>query len=341
MGDTTGISWAHKTFNGWKGCRKWSPACRFCYAERDTKRWGMDVWGATKPRLITSDAYWRRPLSWNRKAAETGETTRVFAFSWADVFEDHPDVVDARQQFFDLIEKTPALTWMLLTKRPENIAEFAVRWAGGWPPNVWLGTSAETQRYADERIPHLLAHPAAVRYVSVGPTLGLVDLTRIPRPTQQQPEMVWDVLGKRYGVPGHWQAPMSRGVDWVITEGESGRKAGIRPSHPDWFRDVRDQCVAAGVAYHHKQNGEWVARDQVPAGVPTAHFQGHDWERHPQRHIVLARAGARKPVCEWNGKEDRGAGWVHLWRLGREPAGRLLDGEVWAQFPDEKLALAA
>lgn len=336
MGDVTDVSWADKTFNGWKGCVKKSAACRFCYAERDTSRWGMNVWGTKAPRIITSDDYWKRPHAWNRAAARTGETVRVFAFSWADVFERHSDVVDARQRFLQLCEQTPALTWMLLTKRPENVAEFAERWAGGWPLNVWLGVSAETQRFAVERIPILVQIPAAVRFMSAGPSLGMVDMTRIPRPSAQQPDMVWDVLGKRYGVPGRWQAPMSRGVDWVITEGESGRKAGIRPSHPDWFRTLRDQCVAAGVSYHHKQNGEWADSTQVD--VPDR-MTGQDWHRNPRRHRMLSVTGTRKPVGEWDGAEDLSQRWAHMVRVGRVPAGRLLDGKVWAQFPDEKVAV--
>lgn len=330
MGDHTDISWAHKTFNGWMGCAKKSAACRFCYAERDTHRWGKDIWGVKKPRIITSDANWRKPEAWNRKAAETGETVRVFGFSWADVFEDHPDVVTARQRFFDLVERTPALTWMLLTKRPENIGEMAQRWAGGWPPNVWLGVTAESQRFANERIPLLVQHPAAVLFVSAGPTLGAIDMTRIPHPTEQQPEMVWDVLGKRYGVPGWWQAPMSRGVDWVITEGESGALSKARPSHPQWYRDLRDQCVTAGVAYHHKQNGEYVSPDEIDtAGMDDVAWNERGITMWPDGRIAAGPAGTAVDGSEI------------LWPVGRKLAGRHLDGKVWAQFPDEKLVLAA
>lgn len=301
MGDQTGISWAHKTFNGWKGCAKKSAACRFCYAERDTHRWGMDVWGVKKPRIITADSTWRKPLVWNRQVAETGETCRVFAFSWADVFEDHPDVVEARQRFFDLIERTPALTWMLLTKRPENIGAMAPRWAGGWPPNVWLGVTAEMQRFADERVPLLVQHPAAVRFVSAGPTLGAIDL----RPWIHQ-------------------------LSWVITEGESGPLSKIRPSHPQWFRDLRDQCVAASVAYHHKQNGEWSSPDELDtAGMDDVAWNERGLTIWPGGRIAAGPAGTAVDGSEI------------LWPVGRKVAGRLLDGKVWAQFPDEDLALAA
>lgn len=299
MGDHTGISWAHKTFNGWKGCVKISAACRFCYAERDTSRWGMNVWGAKAPRIITSDGYWRRPHAWNRTAERTGETTRVFAFSWADVFERHPDVVTARQRFLQLIEQTPALTWMLLTKRPENVAEFAERWAGGWPPNVWLGATVEQQRFVAARLSELVKIPAAIRFVSVGPTLGLVDLSP-------------------------W---LGTGVQWVITEGESGRKPGIRPAHPAWFRTVRDQCVHAGVAYHHKQNGEWVSPDEIDtAGMDDVAWNENGLTIWPNGRIAAGPAG----TCV-DGSEM-------LWRVGRKRAGCLLDGRVWAEFPDEKVA---
>jgi protein gp37 len=246
---------------------------------------------------------------------------------------DRDDLAAARTRLFDLIESTEHLIWMLLTKRPANIATLAARYASGWPPNVWLGTSAETQRFATERIPHLVEHDVTVRFVSAGPTLGMVDMTRIPRPSVQQPDMVWDVLGKRYGVPDRWQAPMSRGIDWLITEGESGQKAGIRPSHPDWYRTLRDQAVAAGVPFHHKQNGVWVAKDQL-AKIPDR-YEAKDWVRNPQRHLMLAANGRRKPVGDWDGTEDLGGRWAWMLRFPttKEP-GRLLDGEVWEQFPE-------
>lgn len=322
MGDLTGISWADKTFNGWKGCAKWSAACRWCYAERDTKRWGMDLWGANKPRKIVSEATWRKPYAWNREAERLGLTYRVFGFSWADVFEDRPELIEARKRFLGMVEETTRLIWMLLTKRIENVMDMTPWGDSGWPPNVWIGTSVEQQRFADRRVPHLVRIPAAVRFVSCEPLLGAVDLTRIPAGSDQQPEMVWDVLGKRYGVPGLWQAPMSRGVDWLITGGESGRHAGVRPSHPQWFRDLRDQAVANGVPFHHKQNGEFVSPTEIDtAGMDDVVCNERGITMWPSGRIAAGPAGTAMDGSEM------------LWRVGRKRAGRRLDGKIWDQFP--------
>lgn len=333
MAEFTAISWAHHTFNCWWGCRKVSPACRFCYAERDSNRWGIDAWGSKGERRMMSEAYWRRPLTWNRKALATGEQVRVFCASMADVFEDHPAVVDARARLWDLIEQTPALTWMLLTKRPQNIARMA-RWDDDWPPNVWVGVSAETQRFADERIPVLLRVPAAVRFVSAAPLLGTVSLRRYlarPRPTSEQVAQVavrHGIVSRQYTdiLRRHFDPPR-RGVDWVITEGESGPKA--RPSHPAWFRALRDEAARAGLPFHHKQNGEftWDMPGVADPGAPGG--RAPDWDRQPTAW-----------VCQQDGKVVRAQGdvpdvgiWQAVWRVGKKAAGRLLDGELHDAFP--------
>jgi protein gp37 len=338
----TRISWADYTFNPWRGCVKVSPACRFCYAERDTARWGGDFWGKNAPRPISGEGTWAKPRRWNREAKEAGVKRRVFSGSLCDVFEDRDDLADARSRLFDLVETTENLIWMLLTKRPENIAKLAARYAKGWPGNVWLGVSAETQRFANERIPHLIRHPVTVRFVSAGPILGPVALRSIPY--RGDTDYLLDVLHGRYRTHGDptdgWgTTPFSSGmanlhrIDWVITEGESGQKAGIRPSHPDWYRTFRDQATRARVPYHHKQNGIWVAEDQL-AEVPDR-YVGHDWDRHPKRHLMLAADGRSKPVSDWDGTEDPADRWVHMLRFPTPgEAGRLLDDRVWDEFPE-------
>lgn len=127
MGANSGIAWTHHTFNPWWGCTKVSPGCKNCYAEKfATVRRKLPIWGADAPRKIASEAMWRQPLLWNRRAGEKGVRERVFCASMADVFEDYrgPDmaqVVQARARLWETIEATPHLDWLLLTKRPENM----------------------------------------------------------------------------------------------------------------------------------------------------------------------------------------------------------------------------
>jgi protein gp37 len=198
---TTGskIEWCDHTFNPWWGCARVSPGCRFCYAERDARRYGHQVWGRHGPRRLLSEANWRLPLRWDRDAERAGVPALVFCASMADVFEDHPQVVEPRQRLWRLIEDTPHLRWLLLTKRPENVPEM-VPWATAWPEQVWLGTSVETQRYALQRIPRLLeVSGVRVRFLSCEPLLGPLELSA-------------------------WLA--QRAVDWVIAGGESGPTPG-------------------------------------------------------------------------------------------------------------------
>jgi protein gp37 len=172
------------TFNPWIGCAKVSPGCANCYAETlMDKRMGRVQWGVNGTRVHTSDSNWKKPYQWNRKAQEEGVRKRIFCASLADVFEDRPELVPWRADLFAMIDATPNLDWLLLTKRPENIKRL---WPFGWYedkggpftwPNVWIGTSVENQEQADKRIPHLLSIPASVRFLSMEPLLGPVDLS--------------------------------------------------------------------------------------------------------------------------------------------------------------------
>ncbi len=226
MGKNSRIEWTHHTFNPWWGCQRVSPACKHCYAEAWAKRVGAAVWGARAERRFFGDAHWSQPARWNNEAAATGQRRRVFCASMADVFEDRRDLDGARARLWPVIEATPHLDWLLLTKRPEHVMQL-VPWGSAWPANVWLGTTAETQLWAERRLAHLAAVPARVRFVSCEPLLGPLDLSG------------W--LGKSLG--------------WVIAGGESGGKA--RKSDPVWFRALRDQCMAARVPFHFKQWGNW------------------------------------------------------------------------------------
>jgi protein gp37 len=206
-------------------------------------------WGENGTRSVTADPNWRQPFGWARKAREAGERRRVFCASLADVFEDRPDLVEPRGRLLDLIQHTPGLDWLLLTKRPENIIRLwdqAVPSGMEYPmPNVWLGTSVEDQRRADERIPELLKIPAAVRFLSVEPLLGPIDLRKgiymMPDPIKP----TWRGTSLEKGIGG--------GIDWVIIGGESGH--GARPCDLAWIRSIVGQCKSAGVACFVKQLG--------------------------------------------------------------------------------------
>ena len=143
------IEWTHHTHNIVWGCTRVSPACQNCYAEAMAKRWGYDVWGPGERRTL-SDSYWRQPLSWDAEARREGVRRRVFACSMCDVFEDHPTVAREREKLWALIARTTYLDWLLLTKRPENIARFCP-WQDRWPPHVWAMATAESQEWLDRR----------------------------------------------------------------------------------------------------------------------------------------------------------------------------------------------
>src|SRR5256885_1960194 len=174
MGEKTGIAWTDSTFNPWFGCVKVSPACHHCYAETFTKRIGLKVWGQNSDRKFFSEKHWNEPLRWNRKAAAAGPRHRVFCASMADVFEDRQDLLAERERLWHLIDTTPHLDWLLLTKRPEHIARMLT---GPMRPNIWLGTTVEDQHWADIRLSELVRVPAVVHFVSYEPALGPLDLS--------------------------------------------------------------------------------------------------------------------------------------------------------------------
>jgi protein gp37 len=254
MGKNSTIEWTDHTFNPWWGCTKISPACDNCYAERWSKRVGLNFWGCSGTRRSFGDRHWREPLKWDREARREGQRKRVFCASMGDVFEGRPDLDRWRARLWSLIEDTPWLDWLLLTKRPENIGHM-VPWRSSYPSNVWLGTTVENQDFADKRIPCLIRYPSMVRFVSCEPLLGPVDL--IP----------WLAGLPRNGSSGLDISAFERnakrdGIHWVIAGGESGACA--RPTYPSWIRSLRDQCQVASVPFHFKQWGCWRPLDRPP-----------------------------------------------------------------------------
>jgi len=253
MGENSKIEWCDHTFNPFVGCTKISPACDHCYAEAWAKRTGNDaLWQSERRR--TTDANWRQPLKWNREAERGGVRRKVFCASLADVF-DNQVPLHWRDDLWCLICKTPWLDWLLLTKRPQNIAKMLPPgdlWQP-WPwPNVWLGCTAENQEEADRRIPHLLAVPAAVRFLSCEPLLGPVSLRRWF--TASDDDHCWQ--------PG--------GISWVIVGGESGPNR--RPMDLAWARSIRDQCAAVDVAFFGKQLDK---KTPLPADLMVRQFPPH------------------------------------------------------------------
>jgi len=218
MGAVTEIGWTDHTFNPWVGCTKVSPACDNCYAEGWAKRTGQgSLWQGERRR--TSASNWRQPLKWDRDAKAAGARRRVFCASLADVFDNQvPE--EWRQELVGLIAMTPNLDWLLLTKRPQNVTKMVQ----DLPWNVWLGTTVENQEEADRRIPHLVAAPARIRFLSCEPLLGELDL----------------------------RAYFNR-LDWVICGGESG--PGHRAMAPVWARSLRNQCALFDVPFFFKQWG--------------------------------------------------------------------------------------
>jgi len=230
MSANSSIEWTDHTFNPWWGCSRVSPGCENCYAETLSARYGHRVWGPAKttPRRIFGPQHWAEPLKWNAAAVQAGVRKRVFCASMSDVFEDHPDVGEHRAALWRLIEQTPALDWLLLTKRPENIRKMLpASWLEDFRANVWLGTSVEDPRRARERIPLLVDVPGAVRFLSCEPLVEALP-----------------------------NLPLA-GIDWLIVGGESG--PGARPMQPDWALDLRTQCKDAGVAFFFKQTGTALA----------------------------------------------------------------------------------
>ena len=309
----------------------------------------LGVWGPNGTRVVASESMWREPSKWNKAAEQAGERRRVFCASLADVFEDwrgqvshshgvpmwimdeawyrannsdgaynnplfwgaghvldDPDsgrpmtLDDVRRRLFALIDSTPWLDWLLLTKRTKNIMPM-------WPlelipgtssmygfqrrNNVWLGTSIATQEDADHNVPELLKNRdlARVLYLSAEPLLGPVDLS------------TWLACGDGTGIGNY--GFRSEPISWVIVGGESG--PGARPMHSDWARSIRDQCTTAGVPFFFKQWGEWTSCPALTS--PSVSYQTHEWGK------------GFKPVRSW--------------KVGKEKAGRTLDGVEWNEFP--------
>jgi protein gp37 len=237
MGKETAISWCRHTFNAWIGCTHVSPACEFCYAEAWANRFGQVGWGARADRKRTSAENWKQPLKWDKAAREAGEVHTVFCNSLSDVFDDHPSIqLQWRHDLWVLIDSTPNLHWLPLTKRPENWLRFLPYHVSQYR-NMTLGVTIEDVRRCHEAVPHIYDVVEVgwkPPFISYEPALEAVD---------------WEPLLKH------------RMVSCIIAGGGSGQDK--RPIHPDNYRRTRDACAKWGVGFHFKQWGNWASVSEV------------------------------------------------------------------------------
>ena len=298
-----------------------SPACDNCYAENRNQRFRKgENWGAGAERRMFCDAYYTRPAKWQLRAQaffEAHGRRRTVFPSLCDPFDNAVPNNWRDIHLWQIIRDTPDLIWMLLTKRPQNIAKMKPDFWDEIKDHVWLGATCEDQKRADINIPHLLEHDADVRFISIEPMLGSIDLN-FPKAahTTNYPDglSMWD-----QSMQDEWFHERARAayiartltVEWVIAGGESGPNA--RPSHPDWFISIWDQCAKATVPFLFKQWGEW---------KPFTH------EDDCQTQFIWPNGSSQGGTMHQHG----GPG-CQMARVGKKKAGRLLDGVEHNGFP--------
>lgn len=337
MAENTEISWCDHTLNLWWGCTEVHAGCDNCYAKTLATRWGFDVWGAPGSkggvRRVIQSA-WKDLDRYQRNAAKDGVIRTVFVGSMMDIFEKPMPMVDGkgeptvvhhttgymRQEFFDAIDKGkyPNLLFLLLTKRPSNINKYIPEsWRNfGAPNNVMFGTSVVNQETADKLIPQLLGVKGKW-FLSMEPLLGPVNLKEWIGTARDRAFFHY----KRTPHETNWSeendtATCEQGcdldsarIDWLIVGGESGHHA--RPMHPDWAQSIQKQCTEAGVKFHFKQWGEWIAMSQAMHPVELADGEEYSISlKIPDNGIIKIGDDA-------------------MVRSGKKAAGRLLDGKEY------------
>jgi protein gp37 len=368
MADTA-IEWAEKVWNPTTGCDRVSPGCDNCYALKLAKR--LKGMGSAKYQrdgdpstsgpgfgLTVHEDALALPLTWR-------QPKRIFVNSMSDLFHDAvPDAFIAK--VFAVMHYARQHTFQLLTKRHGRMRAllssdgfFQLVWdtaenmdvdgqlckgfpPDNWPlPNVLLGVSVEDQKWADIRIPALLDTPAAVRWLSMEPLLGPVDLHAKDARTfgpQWLPPIAYGVnrpnarAGDGSSLGDLYKDMYGPNIDWVVVGGESGPDA--RPMHPDWARSLRDQCTAAGVPFFFKQHGEW-----FPIGPLYDQDEEGDSEDSRWDAVDIEVVDRKRVVeLETTGHIVHGyqPGDPRTWpmgRLGKKAAGRALDGRTWDEYP--------
>ncbi|MBF1163801.1 MAG: phage Gp37/Gp68 family protein [Dechloromonas agitata] len=368
MADKTKIEWSDATWQPITGCSVESPGCTHCYAmklaggrlKHHPSRVGLTIDTKNGPvwngEVRLNDDWLNQPIRWRRRRM-------IFVCAHSDLF--HPSIPDdwidtvfgimwaclygqdgEDGHIFQVLTKRSARMREYLSQdRREHWARAAVHYGGGidpdglWDqimdfegphPRIWLGVSVEDQKRADERIPDLLATPAAVRWVSFEPLLGQVDATRVGGD-----QFGWGRVdafnGLRYvranptEAGAEWQTEPVPRLDWAVVGFESGQNA--RPGDVAWARLLRDQCEAAGVPFLYKQHGEWISgkfdrRKGKMVCDPTPD--------HPTGRIFWTNPG--EPQVHLWGEADHY--WTHASaRVGKAEAGRLLDGKIHDGYP--------
>jgi protein gp37 len=282
MADGTKIEWSEATWNPITGCSLASPGCTNCYAmELAGTRLAHIPSRAGLTRKVNGNHVWTGEVRFNEQWLDQPlrwkKPRMIFVCAHGDLF--HEKVPD---EWIDKVFAVMALasqhTFQVLTKRSARMREYISkleaesqadtvrRMAAAWPhpisqdmivngPNVWLGVSVEDQQRADERIPDLLATPAAIRWISAEPLLGPVVLTFFDCAKSSTRGMYWvNALTGDHDDMGRPCAPVAK-LDWVVAGGESGRGArGSTAEVERWMRSLRDQCAAVDVPFFGKQN---------------------------------------------------------------------------------------
>jgi len=247
VGKLTSIEWCDHTFNIAWGCVKASPGCDNCYAEKLAHRYGYG-WGDSAERRLFSDNYWNEPLRWNNAAIKSGIRQRVFCSSMTDVFLNDPIIDRQRERLWSVIEATPFLDWLILTKHPERFRAQLPQNFGARFPTVWLMVSVENND-VKWRVRLLRETTASIRGLSVEPLLENIGELEFA------------------------------GIDWVIIGGESGPRS--RPMDIAWAINVAERAAAAGAAIFVKQIGT-VASKELGDGQHRHDPKGGDIRRWPE-----------------------------------------------------------
>jgi protein gp37 len=248
MGQDSAIAWTNHTFNPWWGCHKNSAECANCYAEAWAKRTGFDIWGKGAPRRQFSESHWDDPLLWDAAAKREGVRKRVFCGSMCDIMEPREDLNPQRARLAELVERTPNLDWLLLTKFPQHFRDFLPQaWLRDPRQNVWGMTTAG----CDDslwRVSELLATPFVLRGLSAEPLISELGLDCVPWPRgwERSPDDGSDGIDAL-----SYCGRLGRSLDWVIPGHESG--PGARDGSIDDILHLVRGCKAAGTACFVKQ----------------------------------------------------------------------------------------